>query len=163
MSLTPGYILTDEYGDMIGLTTLEMHVVAQAYAMGPAPDITIKGSWPRLHVRWIGTNGGHDMLVSHVKEHDGEGDTVIVSERDVAAMRDALDAAQDIRAELRDSAVRAVIADMRRVFEVSAKGGMSAPYTGPLAGVLHMPSVQRDVGEWLRLLAEYTPEAQGAA
>ena len=93
MSLTPGFILTDEYGDMIGLTTLEMHVVVQARAMGPAPDITIKGTWPRLHVRWIGSNGGYDMLIAHVKEHDGEGDTVIVSEADAGEMRRVLEAA----------------------------------------------------------------------
>lgn len=92
MSLTPGYILTDEYGDMIGLTSLEMHVVVQARAMGPAPDITIKGSWPRLHIRWINSDGGYDMLVAHVKEHDGEGDTVIVSERDADEMRAILEA-----------------------------------------------------------------------
>jgi hypothetical protein len=90
MSLTPGYILADEYGDTIGLTTLEMHVVVQAHAMGPAPDITIKGSWPRIHIRWISSNGGHDMLVAHVKEYDGEGDTVIVSEADADEMRAVL-------------------------------------------------------------------------
>jgi len=92
VSLTPGYILTDEYGDMIGLTALEMSVVAQARAMGPAPDITIKGSWPRLHIRWISSDGGYDMLVSHVREYDGEGDTVIVSERDADEMRRVLEA-----------------------------------------------------------------------
>ena len=87
MSLTPGYILTDEYGDTIGLTSLEMHVVVQAHAMGPAPDITIKGSWPRLHIRWVSSNGGHYMFVAHESEFSGVDDTVIVSERDADEMR----------------------------------------------------------------------------
>ena len=94
MSVTPGFLVTDEYGDMIGLTTLEMHVVVQAFAMGPAPDLTIKGSWPRLHIRWIGSSSGYDMLIAHVKEHDGEGDTVIVSQADADEMRRALEAAR---------------------------------------------------------------------
>ena len=94
MSVTPGFLVTDEYGDMIGLTTLEMHVIVQAHAMGPAPDITIKGHWPRLHVRWVECDAGFDMLIAHVKEHDGEGDTVIVSQADADEMRRALEAAR---------------------------------------------------------------------
>lgn len=92
--ITPGFILTDEYGDMIGLTSLEMHVVVQAHAMGPAPDITIKGPWPRLHVRWLSGRDGDEMLIAHVHERNGEGDTVIVSEADADEMRAVLEAAR---------------------------------------------------------------------
>lgn len=91
MSLQPGYILTDEYGDMIGLTLAELGAVVDAYDRGPSPDLTIKGPWPRLHFRWIGVDGD-ELLIAHVCERYGEGDTVIVTEADVEAMRKVLEA-----------------------------------------------------------------------
>lgn len=94
MSLTPGYILTDEYGDMIGLTLAEVGTVLDAHERGPAPDLTIKGSWPRLHIRWIGSGEESEMLIAHVGEYYGMGDTVIVTPADVAEMRAVLAAQQ---------------------------------------------------------------------
>lgn len=94
MSLTPGFILTDEYGDMIGLTLTEVGTVWDAHERGPAPDLTIKGAWPRLHIRWIGSGEESEMLIAHVGEYYGMGDTVIVTPADIADMRRVLEAAR---------------------------------------------------------------------
>jgi hypothetical protein len=90
VSLAPGFILTDEYGDMIGLTLTEIAAVVGAFRAGPAPDIKIKGPWPRLHLRWAECDAGYWLVVSHVHERNGEGDTVIVSPADIAEMRAVL-------------------------------------------------------------------------
>lgn len=92
--ITPGYILTDEYGDSIGLTLTEVAAIVGAFREGPAPDIKIKGPWPRLHLRWAECDAGYWLVVSHVTERDGEGDTVIVSKADAHEMRRVLEAAR---------------------------------------------------------------------
>ena len=94
MSLTPGFILTDEYGDMIGLTLTEVGSVVDSYERGPAPDSTFKTPWPRLRFRWCECDAGYYMLVQHVRELNGEGDTVIVTDADIAEMRRVMEAAR---------------------------------------------------------------------
>ena len=98
-------------------------------------------------------------LIAHVRALKASAD----------ALRDALDVCavervemlterDEARAEVErqreaDGRLATLRADMERALAAGERrGGMQVPYTGPLASVVYLPSVQHDLRAWLRMV-----------